>query len=354
MDKSMNKTLYLSINFNDKEKNIISIKISFEKLNFTDILLEFPHTISINNIELLIKSKKFINFIKNFDVEKGFLEKLYILDIFMFRNNLGFANIEICYSLFQKLGNKESQDKDDISYCNYKNNINSDNKLIFKNSSIESINNKSNEKFKFCQISKDFKNFKTIAKENLNNDPSNFNLGNNIDLEGFNIKSSFCDKKIKKLNGCLFLRGGSVAILTIINSKYLLLTRQFRVPEGIMKLGIPAGMLDESGDFCGVAAQELKEETGININFKDLIYLTSTYLTPEYSDEEISLFATHVILKEEDIKNLFFREYGHGEHEIITLIICDFTKKEIFNLNNIAIYCAAFSYERVMNRIIPE
>ena len=41
---------------------------------------------------------------------------------------------------------------------------------------------------------------------------------------------------------------------------------QPRVPTGRYSfVELPAGMLDQSGDFAGVAAKELKEETGIEV-----------------------------------------------------------------------------------------
>ena len=41
---------------------------------------------------------------------------------------------------------------------------------------------------------------------------------------------------------------------------------QPRVPTGKYNLAeLPAGMLDDSGDFIGIAAKELQEETGIMV-----------------------------------------------------------------------------------------
>lgn len=54
----------------------------------------------------------------------------------------------------------------------------------------------------------------------------------------------------------VFLRGPAVAILMFVNGK-LLLVEQYRVPVQQLMLEAPAGMLDESGDFVGVAAAEI-------------------------------------------------------------------------------------------------
>jgi 8-oxo-dGTP pyrophosphatase MutT (NUDIX family) len=68
----------------------------------------------------------------------------------------------------------------------------------------------------------------------------------------------------KSLPNYVFLRGGAVAVLLLINKK-MLLVRQYRVPLQRYILESPAGMLDEEGDFSGVAAKEIEEETGFKI-----------------------------------------------------------------------------------------
>ena len=55
----------------------------------------------------------------------------------------------------------------------------------------------------------------------------------------------------------VFLRGPSVAILMFVNDK-LLVVEQYRPPIQETILEAPAGMLDESGDFVGVAAAEIE------------------------------------------------------------------------------------------------
>jgi ADP-sugar diphosphatase len=81
-----------------------------------------------------------------------------------------------------------------------------------------------------------------------------------------------------KIPGICFLRGGAVSILVLLECEgetYVVLTRQPRVPvgsDGLLEL--PAGMLDGSGAFAGVAAKELAEETGMILKATDLIDLT--------------------------------------------------------------------------------
>ena len=82
-----------------------------------------------------------------------------------------------------------------------------------------------------------------------------------------------------RVPGICFLRGGAVSILVILECEgtdYIILTRQPRVPVGESGLlELPAGMLDGSGAFAGVAAKELKEETGLELPAADLVDLTA-------------------------------------------------------------------------------
>ena len=87
----------------------------------------------------------------------------------------------------------------------------------------------------------------------------------------------------------VFMRGGAVAMLIVIvceedRQQYTVLTVQPRFPCGKYNFPeLPAGMLDDSGDFAGVAAKELKEETGIIVSAKDLVDLTEMAFGPSCS-----------------------------------------------------------------------
>jgi len=82
----------------------------------------------------------------------------------------------------------------------------------------------------------------------------------------------------KFVPGICLLRGGAVAILILITCEgddYVVLTSQPRAPvssSGLIEL--PAGMLDGSGNFAGVAAKEIKEETGLDIKSEHLVNLS--------------------------------------------------------------------------------
>ncbi len=76
-------------------------------------------------------------------------------------------------------------------------------------------------------------------------------FGKNI---GFINMRAITTESGKPLPSYVFLRGGAVAILLIVNNK-LLLVRQYRVPIQKYVLEAPAGMIDEDDDFVGVAAK---------------------------------------------------------------------------------------------------
>ena len=55
-------------------------------------------------------------------------------------------------------------------------------------------------------------------------------------------------------------------------------------------LEAPAGMIDESGDFTGVAAKEIQEETGIKITKDQLKPLGSYYPSCGACEEELFIY----------------------------------------------------------------
>ncbi|KAI8942192.1 hypothetical protein NX059_000278 [Plenodomus lindquistii] len=88
------------------------------------------------------------------------------------------------------------------------------------------------------------------------------------------------------LSGAVFLRGGSVAMLIIVQpedakgseEKYVVLTIQPRIAAGSLAFTeIPAGMLDENS-FKGAAASEIEEEAGLKVKESELVNLTELAL----------------------------------------------------------------------------
>lgn len=79
-----------------------------------------------------------------------------------------------------------------------------------------------------------------------------------INLRAHTFKEGF------SLPSYVFIRGPSVAVLMLVNDK-ILVVEQYRTAIQQTIIEAPAGMLDESGDFVGVAAAEILEETSIKI-----------------------------------------------------------------------------------------
>ena len=81
-----------------------------------------------------------------------------------------------------------------------------------------------------------------------------------------------------RLPGIVLLRGDSVAIMIrvkCLDHVHVIMVQQPRIPLGSLHvLELPAGMLDGSGDFVGVAQKELEEECGIKVMQNDLVELT--------------------------------------------------------------------------------
>jgi len=81
---------------------------------------------------------------------------------------------------------------------------------------------------------------------------------------------------------------GAAAVVPILDDGRALLVRQFRQPAGKVLLEIPAGCLKpgESPEAC--AERELVEEVGYRP--RRLVHLTTCFLTPGYSDEQIHIY----------------------------------------------------------------
>ena len=182
------------------------------------------------------------------------------------------------------------------------------------------------------------------------------------------LTADVSNDKGERLPGTVFLRGGSVAILIILEptepktktktkkasgsssssssrstsrkrtrqgtsddtdgeaEEYVLLTCQPRIPAGSLSfLELPAGMLDDHGSFAGAAAAEIKEETGLEIAEDELVDLTklaasfspgpfdvvgpeplqqAVYPSPGGSDEFIAMLYTRKKISRSEIEEL--------------------------------------------------
>ncbi|KAK1758676.1 hypothetical protein QBC47DRAFT_375453 [Echria macrotheca] len=105
------------------------------------------------------------------------------------------------------------------------------------------------------------------------------------------LQSKITTDKNEWLPGAVFLRGPSVAMLVMLipddvdtindDERYVLLTVQPRVAAGSLEfVELPAGMVDEAGNFSGTAANEIKEELGLDIPSSELTCL-SDLVSPE-------------------------------------------------------------------------
>lgn len=145
------------------------------------------------------------------------------------------------------------------------------------------------------------------------------------------FKASITDKSGKPLPGIVFMRGGCVAMLCVLtckDKKYTVLTVQPRPASGRFDfVEIPAGMLDGSGNFAGVAAKELDEELGLKIDSKDLIDLSEkaghsrgVFVSPGGTDETIRLFVYEQEVTQDELAAMHGKCTGLlSEGEQITL-----------------------------------
>ena len=157
--------------------------------------------------------------------------------------------------------------------------------------------------------------------------------------------------------GISFIRGGSVAILVLVKvpelkQNYFLMTEQIRFPVGRYCTEAPAGMLDEDGNFVGVAAKEIKEETGIVLERKSLHSLGSIFPSPGGCDEEIHLFWAEVQMSQAEFEEKEKRSYGaedEGESIRLKFINTQDMQDELNKIGDVKAECA---YRRWLNRPI--
>lgn len=180
------------------------------------------------------------------------------------------------------------------------------------------------------------------------------------------------------LPGIVFMRGGSVGILVVLVSEqtgqeFTVAVKQPRLPTGNFdSVEIPAGMLDDEGNFAGKAAEELQEETGISVLSNDLLDLNKllldqpaaratrsrgetnegVYLSPGGSDEFMRLFLYRKVWKQEAIEALEGKLGGLRDHgELISLSIIPY--EDLIKVPDGKTLCAIAMYDRVHKKL-PE
>lgn len=154
----------------------------------------------------------------------------------------------------------------------------------------------------------------------------------------------------EKLPGIVFLRGPSVAMLMILrphdnkSERFVIMTEQPRVPAGSLAfLEIPAGMMDDDTDtFAGVAAKEIREETGLTVHRDELKDLTALalenaanptgeklhnamYPSPGGCDEYIALFLWEKVLNRQLMQQIKDRLTGlRAQSEMIRIRLIEY------------------------------
>jgi ADP-sugar diphosphatase len=131
----------------------------------------------------------------------------------------------------------------------------------------------------------------------------------------------------KSVPGVIFLRGDAVAVYMRViykRRRYVVLTKQVRIPAGRITLEIPAGMMDAmKKSFAGVAMQEITEETGISAPDEDsLLHLGKFWPSSGGCDEAIELFYFETEINEEKFNKIQRETYGNeNENESIQVIL---------------------------------
>ncbi|KAL4784644.1 hypothetical protein BJX76DRAFT_367516 [Aspergillus varians] len=136
------------------------------------------------------------------------------------------------------------------------------------------------------------------------------------------LKADVSNAAGENLPGSVFLRGGSVGMLLLLqpddvpatseDDKWAVLTEQPRIPAGSLAFSeIPAGMLDDSGAFAGKAAEEIQEETGLTILQNELVDIIS-----------LALQSAHEPVDGETLQKAVYPSPG-GSDEFIHLFLCD-------------------------------
>ena len=158
---------------------------------------------------------------------------------------------------------------------------------------------------------------------------------------GFIKLKATATKNDEFIPGIVMLRGHSVAVLLLLqinddsnpsmNGKvFTVIVTQPRIP--ISKNNseeIPAGMMDNEKNLKGVAFKEVHEETGININTNNLVYLTCGHTGTGLLDELITIYTTlvHIDMKKyNEINNSIAGNESEGEQTIVQIVKLDYLK----------------------------
>jgi ADP-ribose diphosphatase len=89
---------------------------------------------------------------------------------------------------------------------------------------------------------------------------------------------------------------GAVLIVPLIDSKTVLLIREYSAGVDRYELGLPKGKIDTGEKLLDAANRELKEEVGYGAN--QLHHLTSLSLAPSYLEHMIDIVIAEILYEE--------------------------------------------------------
>lgn len=91
----------------------------------------------------------------------------------------------------------------------------------------------------------------------------------------------------------------AIALLMITDDQRMIVEKQWRAPVQKVTLEIPAGKVDERdhGDLMAAAQREMNEETRLTAS--QMTKVASTYSSPGFTDEQITLFKAEGLTKVE-------------------------------------------------------
>jgi len=148
-----------------------------------------------------------------------------------------------------------------------------------------------------------------------------FGSSSNPEKLGFlKFKCDVYTKLGEPLDGIVFLRGDCGAVLIVVTDEfgkeYVLLTEQPRVPTGGYKEEIVAGMFDtRSGKTVinHVLKEEIKQETGLELDENSATSLGEFTLSGGGSDEKVHLALWRTQLESEKIAEMKMIQFGETD-----------------------------------------
>lgn len=114
----------------------------------------------------------------------------------------------------------------------------------------------------------------------------------------------------------------AVAILGTTTNKEVVLIRQFRYPIGDYIYELPAGLIDEGEEILEAARREMKEETGLCLEYFAEVVFKSLYSSPGMTDENCAIVIGNV---DGEVSNK-----GNEATEDIEVVLAD--KEEVIRI----------------------